>query len=469
MDHTIISELSKANLGDVRLNSRLLKVAQALAMSPEESINASIGSFHDCKGAYRLFANSKVSPEKILSPHISQTVGRASEVDGDLLVVHDTTDLLYPKFKSTQGLSAKTTREGMSKGLMGMMLHNSLLITPSGTPLGLTRQKYFTYEDYLEERGQETRNLQGSHKEYPIEKKASLRWLESIVETENACKELKNRLIHVADREGDIYELLQQSDSLSIKYVIRSMSDRRVKAGKGTIRDTTTINRLLAKAPELGQVAIEIKDGSGKTVHHTLCVKSILATLHPPQRKVCSEKFGKLQPVTVSVVELCSVFDENFHWRLLTNLDCHDLDSAIYVMNIYKRRWLIETYHRVLKSGYKVESARLNCRSRLENFCALGSVLAWRMMWLYLSSREWPSLPCSNFLSEQEMLVLSISKHSPNKDISSMTITEAVWTLAKLGGFLGRKSDGEPGMTSIWKGWRALYERLSFLEELTCG
>lgn len=148
MSQSIASELSGVELGDRRLNRRLVKVGEVLSRNPEESICSAIGSFHDCKAAYRLFANKKVSPDLITSPHIKSSMERAIQSEESLLVLHDTTDLIYSKFKSTKGLSSLTTKPGMPRGLQGMMLHNSLLLEESGTPLGIIKQSYFNYEDY---------------------------------------------------------------------------------------------------------------------------------------------------------------------------------------------------------------------------------------------------------------------------------------------------------------------------------
>lgn len=469
MSQSIASELSGVDLGDRRLNKRLVKIGEALSRNPEESICSAIGSFHDCKAAYRFFANKKVSPDLISSSHVTCSMERASQSDESLLVLHDTTDLIYSKFKATKGLSSLMTKPGMSRGLQGMMLHNSFLLEESGTPLGIIKQSYFNHEDYRKERGQIEKNIQGANKLYPIEKKASWRWIKHLIDTEDNCRSLKKQVIHVADREGDIYEFLQTSQTIAADYVIRAKGERRVHLGLKSSRDTTTITHSFSGVKELGQMVIEVLGGNGQRIEHHMSVKAMEVVLHPPQRRADSDRIGKLVPISVGVVEARSTTDNNLSWRLLTNLDCLNFENAIRLVNIYKTRWTIESYHRVLKSGFKIESARLASRSRLENFCTLVSILAWRVMWLYLASRKTSKIPCTRILSNQELRVIAISKHCKNKNIMLMEAHEAVLVIAKLGGFLNRNSDGPPGMTAIWKGWKALYERIEFLEELTYG
>jgi hypothetical protein len=455
--------------GDKRLDRRLLKVAEGLASKPEESICAAIGSFHECKAAYRFFANSRINPEKIAKPHIARSLERAQRSRESLLIVHDTTDLVYSKFNSIKGLGTLTTKAGMPQGVRGIILHNSLMLSESGVPLGIIKQSYFNNEDYLSARGQLERNVKGAHKAYCIEKKASWRWIDHLQSTQAICSSLEKEVIHVADRESDIYEFLQVAEKVDTRYVVRSMANRRVKQEGGTTRNTSTMNVELEKSQMLGTTTLEIKDPSGTLTAHSMSIKAIQVTLHCPQRNVKSAKIGPLKPLVVYVVEARSLIDPNLGWRLITNLDCNTFEQAMRVVSIYKQRWTIESYHRALKSGYGIETARLSSRSRLENLCALLSVLAWRVMWLYLASRDSPESSCLELFSAEEIKVLSVSKHNRRRKAQDLTSKEAVLVLAKIGGFLGRKSDGPPGMTSIWKGWKALYERIIFLEELTCG
>ena len=125
----------------------------------------------------------------------------------------------------------------------------------------------------------------------------------------------------------------------------------------------------------------------------------------------------------------------------------------------YKCRWNIENYHKVLKSGCRIESTRLGTADRLKRFLALMGVVAWRLYWLTHVNRQNPEDTCETVLEEHEWKALYAKINrtavSPAKP---PTVREAVRWIAKLGGFLGRKGDGEPGITVIWRGWQRLQD-----------
>ena len=356
----------------------------------------------------------------------------------------------------------------MKQGLRGIGLHNSLLITESGIPLGIIRQSFFTKEDYRIKRGQAEKNLVGVNKNYCVEDKASFRWIEHLNSCHAMLSPVGKEVIHVADRESDIYEFLQTADELDAKYVVRSMANRRIKTGTG-MKETSTLDAKLLSTESLGTTTLEISDENGRVQLHHMLVKAVQVSLFCPQRNVQSEKVGALKPLRVWTVEIASLEEPGLRWRLLTNLECVDFNNAIRIMNIYRQRWSIETYHRAIKSGYGIEEARLGARTRLENLCALLSILAWRVMWLYLTARHSPQVHCSALFSPEEMQILSLSKFCSSKDPQKLLAGEAITILARIGGFLARKSDGPPGMISIWKGLRILGERIEFIHEMTYG
>lgn len=469
MAANIIDEFKGVSFGDQRLDKRLLKIAKQMSYKPEESICAANTCPHECKATYRFFANEKVTSSKITQQHIESSLERAQKSNQSLLMIHDTTELIYTKFSSIKNLETLTTKAGMKQGVRGIRLHNSLLASESGIPLGIIKQSFFSYEEYTRRRGQNQRNMKGSHKNYAIEQKGSWRWIEHLRETENRCSNLKKEIIHVADREGDIYEFLQESEEIEAKYVIRLKSNRRIKIINSVKQSITTIEKELEKAESLGTIGLEVKTPKGKKENHDIILKSITVTLHCPERKIESMEIGPLKPLVVNIVEARSLQDPEFGWHLITNMRCACIDQAERVVEIYKKRWLIETYHRSLKSGYRVEKARLSTRSRLEKLCSLLSILAWRIMWLYTSSRDAPEMNSLSLLSTPELKVLQFSKYNKNNKTKKLNAKQSIFIIAKMGGFLGRKSDGLPGMTSIWKGLKALYQKMEFLEEITYG
>lgn len=150
---------------------------------------------------------------------------------------------------------------------------------------------------------------------------------------------------------------------------------------------------------------------------------------------------------------------EPIEWLLLTNTPVSNFDQAVQVIAWYCCRWLIEVFHKILKSGCRVEDCLLQTAKRLQNYIALMAVVAWRLHWLTYLNRTAPDLPCTHILTMTEWQALYMRIHKSTQfPPTPPTVRQAVRWIAQLGGFLGRKSDGEPGVTVIWRGWQRLQD-----------
>ena len=144
-------------------------------------------------------------------------------------------------------------------------------------------------------------------------------------------------------------------------------------------------------------------------------------------------------------------------WLLLTNIPVHTVDEALQRVEWYRRRWLGEELHKILKSGCRIEACRLQTGQRLIRYVTLCSVIAWRLDWLTQVNRTTPTAPAPTLLAPEEVAALPILSCSALPSTTSPLPTrEAVPLIAKLGGFLGRRSDGEPGITAVWRGRQRL-------------
>jgi len=144
-------------------------------------------------------------------------------------------------------------------------------------------------------------------------------------------------------------------------------------------------------------------------------------------------------------------------WMLLTTVEVCTLDQACQRLSWYARRWGIEVYHRTLKSGCRIEDRQLETAESLETCLALDMVVAWRIYHLTMLGREVPDLPCTIFFEEAEWKALYILvNQTTDLPAKEPTLREAVRMVASLGGFLGRKGDGEPGTTTLWRGLQRL-------------
>ena len=146
-------------------------------------------------------------------------------------------------------------------------------------------------------------------------------------------------------------------------------------------------------------------------------------------------------------------------WMLLTNVPVESFEQARERIDWYKLRWHIENFHKVLKSGCNIELCRLESAERLERYITLFSIIAWRLYWMTHVNRASPDKSCSEVLADHEWKALYCKiKKTRSLPTKPPTTREAIRWIAQLGGFLGRKGDGEPGITTTWRGWQRLLD-----------
>ena len=151
---------------------------------------------------------------------------------------------------------------------------------------------------------------------------------------------------------------------------------------------------------------------------------------------------------------------EALEWMLLTDIPIKKEEDAIQVINLYKIRWVVEEYHKILKSGCTIEKCRLQTAERLIRYISLMSVIAWRLYYItHVARNSDCNASCTKILAEDEWKALYL-KMNPTKLLPNEppTITQVIRWIAKLGGFLGRKRDNNPGITVIWRGWARFME-----------
>jgi hypothetical protein len=458
----VTQEFARADLSDKRLDRRLVRTAELLAKAPSAPINEACGTWASTQASYRLFNNPKASPAKILEPHWKATAERMSGCGGPVLVMQDTVFFSYGKHVKTRGLGPIGKSNAAHD--RGLVMHNALAFTTSGVALGIMSQSTWARgeippEDYQEkiERLQVT----------PIEEKESSKWLISLRETLERTP-AGVQLITLADRESDIFEFLTQAKELRAKYVIRARTDRKLVPEESA--GCTRMLDALSDAPVLGSLAVEVPgNGSRKARTASIEVRVAQVTIQPPPRRGAHAKAsGSDEPVTVTLVgateqsppEGC----ESISWVLLTNLPVRDFESATEKVRWYARRWGIEVWHRVLKSGCKVEDCMLEEAERLKRYLTLFSIIGVRLMHVTYLARAQPDVPATEVFSAEEVNALHIRMTKALPPASpAPTLREMVRMLGKLGGHLGRKCDGEPGVTVLWRGWTSLYETVETL------
>jgi hypothetical protein len=451
----VSQEFAGVDLRDKRLDRRLRKAATQLAKSPGSPINEACGDWASTQAAYRLFDNPKASPEAILAPHTEETAKRMTACGGPLLVMQDTVFFSYGQHPKTRGLGPiGHSNEAHERGLI---MHNALAFTTSGVPLGLLSQRIWARQEVPEEGYQEKiERLQCT----PIEEKESSKWLlalgETVARTPRGVK-----IVTVADRESDFFEFLTEAHEHRALFLIRARTDRLLVSEESAGYES--LLEALGHAPVLGSLPLDIP-GNGKRKARSACLEVRVAqvAIKPPQRRGAAKASGSIEPISVNAIwaaeRTALEGAEPISWVLLTNLPVADFDSASEKIRWYAKRFTIETWHKVLKSGCQVEDCLLETAERLSRYLTLFSIIAVRLMHVAYLARLQPELPATEVFSKEEIEALHVRVHRARPPARSPTLREAVRMLGSLGGHLGRKGDGEPGMTVIWRGWLRLYE-----------
>jgi hypothetical protein len=458
-------EFARADLCDKRLDRRLLKTAEQLTKSPSSPINEACGTWASTQAAYRLFNNPKASPSGILKPHIDATVERIAGHGGPVLVMQDTVFFSYGTHPKTRGLGS--IGKGNDAGERGLIMHNALAFTTSGVPLGLLSQNIWARREISAEDYQEKiERLQVT----AIEEKESSKWLVALSETVERSP-AGVQVITVADRESDFFEFLTQAKELRAKYLIRARTDRKLvpEDSEGCAR----MLEALSDAAALGTMTVEVP-GNGSRKARTACldVRGAQVAIKAPQRRGHAKASGSSEPVTVTLIGATEqsppVGTAAISWVLLTNLTVKGFESATEKVQWYGKRWCIETWHKVLKSGCKVEDCLLEEAERLKRYLTLFSIIGVRLMHVAYLARAHPDLPATDVFStvEVQVLHLRVTKALPPATQKALTLREVVRMLGKLGGHLGRTGDGEPGVLVLWRGWMRLYESVEMLHSL---
>ena len=442
--HWATQEFGRVEFADGRLRNRLLGLAQDFYARPLAPINqACHGDQGKIKGAYRFFNNTQVNMDTLLKPHIEATARRIQD-EAVVLAVQDTTSLNYTTHPAMKGLGPINTRKD---GAQGLKLHDTLAFTPEGVPLGVLHIHCWARDGQDQPRGEARKSL-------PIEEKESYRWLQSyqrVSEIQELCP--NTRLISVGDREADIFELFQEAGRQS------SRPDLLVRANHTCQRQTSEQQALweyLPSQPMAGQLELYIPGKGGKKARTALLeIRHAEVMINPPRRIKESDPI-KLWAIYAHEPDPPAGIDA-VEWLLLTTVETTDFNQACERLSWYAIRWNIEVYHRVLKSGCRIEDRRLGNADTLQGCLAIDLVVAWRIFRLTKLGRAVPDMSCEVFFQEEEWKALCIHHtKNPRPPKTPPTLNQAIRIMAKLGGFMGRKGDGEPGTTSLWRGIQRL-------------
>lgn len=452
----IEDEFGWCDLGDERLHWRLKQIVQDLAAHPSASLPQACADAAALKATYRFLGHPSVTAAELLLSHQRANLARL-RAHPVVLAVQDTTLLDYTAHPATKGLGPLAQRAAQ-----GLCCHTTLAFTPERLPLGVLQQQVWvrdatTYAQQLE------------HKRRPITQKESAKWLRSL-EAVNAVAALcsDTLLVCVGDREADVYDLFLTARDPNVHLLVRACRDRGLKP-RGHLKSH------LAASPVAGTVWVRRpRQGTQAARQAHLSVRFATVTLRPPKHRTGE----KLASVEVGVIwareEHPPAGQDPLDWLLLTTLPLTCVEQARECLAWYCVRWQIEVWHKVLKSGCQIEARQLGHADRLERCLALYSVIAWRLLYATMLARTTPTLSCELLLERAEWQALYCHVHQrPTPPAQVPDLQTAVGWIGQLGGHLGRKGDGPPGVTVLWRG----LQRLSDITQMyrimapspTCG
>lgn len=441
MEEWAASELENVDLGDARRNKRLKRLVEDLASQPSCSVPQACGDVASTSAAYDLWNSPYFQPSDIHNGHISSTIKRIKK-HSVILAIQDTTNIDLTHHPKTSGLGHLD-----HKKTFGLKVHSTLTTTTNGIPLGIINQQVWARD--IENLGIAKKRRQRQTKE-----KESQRWLDSLKITEKRILS-DTKIITVADSEADIFDLFTQERRENSHLLIRGTHNRKVD------HTAQYLHQAINQIPASGTIEVEVKRNSERPARKAkLTIRKTCITVQVPLHHIARKQ---LKPVELQVI-LAS--EENpptgvkpISWLLLTTMQIDDFDSAVQCVKWYTYRWLIERYHYVLKSGCGIEKLQLETAKRINMALATYSIVAWRLLWLTYEARLNPDVPCNSVLEthEWQSLCATINKN-PIPPPEPPSLREAVRMIAKLGGFLCRKADGEPGVKTIWRGLRRLHD-----------
>ena len=236
------SGYEKAELGDERRSKRLAKLLEQLAGEPTASISSACKDPYQAKAAYRFVGNDSVTVEALTKITRDITIGNINAGKPSVLLIpQDTSEINYTNLKETEGLG----NIGSSKRAMGIMVHSAIATSETGEVYGLLAQKLWVRppENFGQSDARRTK--------LPIEDKESYKWLETI-ENIGASFPKDMKVVHICDREGDIFEFFCKAEKEGVQYLCRRFHNRPIEDDCGMKK----VNDLIDALPEAGRISV---------------------------------------------------------------------------------------------------------------------------------------------------------------------------------------------------------------------
>lgn len=461
------AHFGECDFGDARLTKRLLNYAAATVVRPNEATPQQARAWKDCKATYRFMDNRKVSFEKIIAPHCRRT--REHAQSGVWLSICDTTELSFALKRSIKGLGP--TGNGVGQGFF---LHSSFFVADGSDEIvGLGGQELYYRKP--KPPGDTSRKRKKRKRESEV-------W--GRVADQVGHPAPGATIIHVCDRGADDYEFYCHCLQNETGWLVRAQHlTRKIypvdpqNPENHRANESQALRDYVATLESLGSYQLHLratKDHPPRTAK----IEVRRGSIWMPRTSPCSPWVKKHGPgqILMDVVEVREIAPpknvEPLHWLLLTDSRVANFDEAWTVIGRYEKRPLIEEYHKAAKTGCEMEERLYRKAARLERVVGILSLLAVRLVQMKSVARVEPDRPANEVApkawvkalcaSQQRVFPKQIAKWNPE----TLSTRDFFRGIAMMGGFLGRKSDGEPGWITIWRGVKELLLKIEARKEM---
>ncbi|MDR3679107.1 MAG: IS4 family transposase [Flavipsychrobacter sp.] len=449
MHNITVKDFPHLDFGDKRRDRRFVTLIDNLTQHIGSSIPGQNDNWYETKATYNFFKNEEITIDSLKKTIASYGAAQVSDLS-QVLIIHDISNI---SFSGLQAEGLGYLDHGHGRGILSF---NSIAASIDGLPIALMYQNTWTRS--VDQMGK-AKDRKGKN----FEDKESNQWYLGITEVN---KSIGNSLqkIHIADRQADIYELFFSAYEEQTDLLIRAHVNRKLSNGSHLWTN-------IASQDIKGHVNLQIPDQTGKKKQEiTASVRyEQVEILRPSTSK---DKYESVELTAIEVVQTGMVDneDERIEWRLLTTLDVRSLSDVLKYIKWYTYRWLIERFHYVLKSGTKIENLQLKQAKSLQKAISVYSLAAFRVMQLVYQSRHYSEVSCEVILTRNQWqtLYMLFNKSHPVLE-QPPNLQQAVRWIGKLGGHLGRKSDGPPGLKTVWLGYQKLCHAVAIYELTVLG
>jgi len=452
-------------LGHKARDKRVVSYATALAEQPGKPLPELFSKKYDIEATYSLLRHRQVTPDRIQAPH-RRLVKKELETPGRFLLIEDTMFASYTHRKEpVEGLGPIGDSE---EGQQGFMLHSVLAVRaplpaePDATGrrppvmiLGLIDQQYLVRSPRPEAKSKQTVSRQRTERD-----RESDRWLESSRRIGPAPAGPDTRWVRIADRESDIYEYMIECRKRNHGFLVRVSQDRIILDPANKERLGLIFDHIRGVEP-LGGLYLDLRSRPAHDGHKgyqarraRLLVSCIAVRIQAPERP--GQAAGTNEPIDCWCVRVWEPDPpegvERLEWVLYTDQKTETLEEAIASVMDYGSRFLIEEFHKGLKTGLKIEELQLEKGRRIFAAVAVMSVVALRLLDIRELGKALPDAPAT--LTGLNPLELEILSLAVNRTLT--TVASVLLALGRLGGHMNRRSDGMPGWITLWRGMKTL-------------